>query len=154
VAALLAAVAVLLAAGAGGRYAGTAMAKGDYADLKPIPVVVTLGDAQNRLIFSPDRLRFETGKLYKLFLVNMSPQKHEFVAGELSDAVFTIKVEVISPQGEEVAEIGGMIREIEVAPGATVEWYFVPLRTVKEAPFLCDLPGHLTGGMKGVLSIE
>ena len=134
--------------------AGLAQGKGDFADLKPIPVVVMLGDKDNKLLFAPNTLRFETGKLYKLLLVNASPQKHEFVAGELSDSVFTIKAEVVTANGEEIAEIGGIIREIEMGPGVTVEWYFVPLRTVKEATFICDLPGHLAAGMKGTLKIE
>jgi uncharacterized cupredoxin-like copper-binding protein len=134
--------------------AGVAHGKGDFADVKPIPVVVMLGDKDNKLVFMPNTLRFETGKLYKLLLVNDSPQKHEFVAAELTDSVFTIKAEVVTKEGEEIAEICGIIREIEMAPGVTVEWYFVPLRTVKQAAFICDQPGHLAAGMKGTFKIE
>jgi uncharacterized cupredoxin-like copper-binding protein len=133
---------------------GYAEAKGDFGDLKPIPVVLMLGDKDNKLVFSPDHLRFETGKLYKLLLTNMSPQKHEFVSAELADSVFTIKAEVVSAEGVEIAEIVGALREIEVGPGVTVEWYFVPLRTVKQATFICDQPGHLAGGMKGTLKVD
>lgn len=149
---LLAATAVVASIGTAG--AVRTRAKGDFGDLKPIPVAVELGDKDNRLVFHPDRVRFETGKLYKLLLSNSSPQKHEFVAPDLVRAVFTVKAEVVSPQGEEIAEIEGVVREIEVGPGATVEWYFVPLRTVKEGAFICDLPGHLAGGMKGTFNIE
>jgi len=135
-------------------WVGNAFAKGDYADLKPIPVVVMLGDKQNHLKFFPDRLTFETGKLYKLLLVNDSPVRHELASDDLANAVFTLKAEIVSAEGEEIAEIGGTIREIEIGPGTTAEWYFVPLRTVKQAPFICDQPGHLEAGMKGLFTIE
>jgi uncharacterized cupredoxin-like copper-binding protein len=147
---LAASACVGIVAGAAPRSSG----KGDYSDLKPIPVVVELGDKDNHVVFKPDRLQFETGKLYKLLLVNDSPQKHEFASADLAAAVFTVKAEVVSPQGEEIAEFDGVIREIEVGPGTTVEWYFVALRTVKEGAFLCDQPGHLAAGMKGTFRID
>jgi uncharacterized cupredoxin-like copper-binding protein len=131
-----------------------AFAKGNYEDKKPIPVVVNLGTKDNKLVFEPNRLKFETGKVYKLLLVNVSPVKHELASAELAQAVFTLKAEVVSPDGVEIAEIVGMIHEIEVAPNTTVEWYFVPLRTVTNAPFICDQPGHLAAGMKGLFTIE
>jgi len=129
-------------------------AKGNYDDLKPVPVVVMLGNAKNEMKFFPDHLKFETGKAYKLLLVNDSPITHEFVSSALSDAVFTLKAEVISPDGVEIAEIVGTIHEIEVAPQTTVEWYFVPLHTATNASFICDQPGHLLAGMKGQFTIE
>jgi uncharacterized cupredoxin-like copper-binding protein len=121
---------------------------------KAIPILLTLGSADNRMAFTPDALSFEVGKLYKLILVNPSPQRHEFDATELGKAVSTRKVEVISPEGEEVAEIVGAVREIEVAPQATVEWYFVPRRRVARGAFVCDLPGHKAAGMRGTFSIR
>jgi uncharacterized cupredoxin-like copper-binding protein len=137
-----------------GLWAPDGAAKGGYADLKPTPVVVMLGDKENHFKFYPDRLKFETGKLYKLLLDNASPIKHEIASDELSNAVFTVKTEVVSPEGVEIAEIVGSVHEIEIGPGTTVEWYFVPTQTVKEALFICDQPGHLAGGMKGLFTIE
>ena len=152
---LLSGVFVLLAIGSAGELGSHfAFAKGDYADLKPIPIVVMLGDKQNHLKFFPDHLAFETGKLYKLLLVNDSPVRHELASDDLANAVFTLKAEIVSAEGEEIAEIGGTIREIEIGPGTTAEWYFVPLRTVKQGPFICDQPGHLEAGMKGMFTIE
>ena len=133
---------------------GTAWGKGDLTGQKAIPVLLTLGTKDNKMEFSPKRLTFETGKLYKLLLVNVSPQTHEFDSTALSDAVFTHKVEVVSPQGEEIAEIVGTVREIEVGPGATVEWYFVPIRAVKEGEIVCDLPGHKEAGMTATFNIQ
>jgi uncharacterized cupredoxin-like copper-binding protein len=35
-----------------------------------------------------------------------------------------------------------------------VEWYFVPVRTVKRGEFVCAMPGHKEAGMVGTFSIE
>lgn len=132
----------------------TGWAKGDLTAQKAIPVLLTLGSKDNAMAFSPKQLTFETGKLYKLLLVNVSPQTHEFDSVALSDAVFTHKVEVVSPEGEEIAEIVGSIREIEVGPNTTVEWYFVPVRAVKQGEIVCDLPGHREAGMVATFTIQ
>jgi len=146
---VLAGVLICILAGA-----GLAAAKGDLAGQKAIPVLLTLGSADDKMVFTPQHLVFETGKLYKLLLNNPSPQKHELDASPLADAVYTRKVEVVGPDGTELAEIKGSVREIEVGPGAMVEWYFVPVRTVKRGEMVCDLPGHKSGGMVGTFTIE
>jgi uncharacterized cupredoxin-like copper-binding protein len=134
--------------------ADLAQAKGDLTEQKAAPVVLTLGSKNNQMVFKPNTLKFETGKLYKLLLVNASPVKHEFDAPALSEAVFSHKVEVIGAGGEKLAEVYGRIGEIEVGPGVTVEWYFVPVKTIKNGEFICDVEGHLAAGMKGTFTIE
>lgn len=148
----LAAVGLAVAGLAG--WAGIAPAKGDLTQQKAIPVLLTLGSKDNKMVFKPNKLKFETGKLYKLLLVNESPEKHEFDAPALSEAVFSHKVEIISRDGEELAEVYGRVGEIEVAPGVTVEWYFIPIKAVKNGEFICDVEGHLAAGMKGTFTIE
>ncbi|HEX7926453.1 MAG TPA: biphenyl 2,3-dioxygenase [bacterium] len=134
--------------------AGSALAKGDMTEQKAIPILLTMGSKDNKMIFTPNKLKFETGKLYKLLLVNEGTEKHEFDSTTLRDAVFSHKVEVVSPDGVELAEIVGSPGEIEVAPGVTVEWYFVPVKAVKKGDIICDMPGHLKAGMKATFSIE
>jgi uncharacterized cupredoxin-like copper-binding protein len=133
---------------------GTTWGKGDLTAQKAIPVLLTLGSKDDKMVFTPRTLTFETGQLYKLLLLNGSPQKHEFDSTALSEAVFTHKVEVVSPEGQEIAEIVGAVREIEVGPGTTVEWYFVPVRAVKQGDIVCDLPGHKQAGMTATFSIQ
>jgi uncharacterized cupredoxin-like copper-binding protein len=145
---------VLAALGAWLAAGGTAGAKGDLAGPKASPVLLTLGNADSKTVFSPKHLAFETGKLYKLLLINPSPEKHEFDGAALAEAVYTRKVEVVGPDGTELAEIKGSVREIKVMPGTTVEWYFVPVRTVKRGEFVCAMPGHKEAGMVGTFSIE
>ncbi len=144
-------VALVLTAGLPG---GAAWAKGDLTAQKAVPVLLLLGSKDNKMEYSPKQLTFETGKLYKLLLVNVSPVTHEFDSTALSDAVFTHKVEVVSPEGVEIAEIVGTIREIEVGPDTTVEWYFVPVRAVKDGEIVCDLPGHKEAGMVARFTIQ
>lgn len=148
----LAAVGLAIAGLAG--WAGTAPAKGDLTEQKAIPISLTLGSKDNKMVFKPNKLKFETGKLYKLLLVNESPETHEFDAPALSEAVFSHKVEVIGRDGKKLAEVYGRVGEIEVAPGVTVEWYFVPIKTMKDEAFICDVEGHLAAGMKGTFTIE
>ena len=144
----VAGLAVLLAIG------GSAAAKGDLSRQKPITVLLTLGSVDNKMIFAPKHLTFETGKLYKLRMTNPSPEKHEVAAPELSETVYTRKVEVVGPTGAVLAEIKGTIREIEVMPGGTVDWYFVPVAAVKSGELLCELPGHKEAGMVGTFTTE
>jgi len=51
---------------------------------KPMEIKVQLGDSGNTLRFYPANLEFETGKLYKLVLHNLSGTKHYFSSEGLS----------------------------------------------------------------------
>lgn len=135
---------------------GTAasQAAGDMTAQQAITRHVQLGDKKNNLRFVPDRLKFETGKLYKLVIHNPSQQKHYFTAEALSRSVFTRKVEVLSKEGKTVAEVKGGINEIEVYPGGTAEWWFVPVKTLRAAPLHCAIKGHTEAGMTGHITIN
>lgn len=100
-----------------------ARAEGDLTRQQPIEVEVQLGVA-NEHKFSPSHLKFETGKLYKLILINNSQVKHYFTSYGLAKRVFSRKVQVMKESAEgfsRTAEIKGDISEIEVFPGHRVE---------------------------------
>ena len=78
--------------------------------------------------FEPSVLKFETGKLYKLEIKNISDSKHYFTSSDFVNSIFTRKVQVIKGK-DKIAEIKGYIREVEVFPKNIVEWWFVPLKT-------------------------
>ncbi len=143
---LLAAAALLLGA--------HALAAGDLSGQTPVEVKVELGDAKDGMRFVPDRIQLETGKLYRLVLVNPSPQKHYFSSAGLADAVFTRKVQVNGPDGKPLAEVKGPVREIEVYPGATAEWWFVPVKAGTFGDLKCTIPGHEVRGMKGAIEVR
>jgi uncharacterized cupredoxin-like copper-binding protein len=48
----------------------------------------------------------------------------------------------------------GAIREIEVYPKGTAEWWFVPVKTGKLTDLICTIPGHAEAGMKGTIEIK
>ncbi len=127
---------------------------GDLTRQEPIEVKVALGDGKNALRFFPDSIVLETGKLYRLVLSNPSPEKHYFSSAGLSEAVFTRKVQVNGSDGKAIAEIKGAIREIEVYPKGTAEWWFVPVKTGKLTDLVCTIPGHTDAGMKGAIEIK
>ena len=129
-----------------------AHAAGDMTAQKPVEVSVELGDKKNRLKFYPNNFRFETGKLYKLIIKNPSQQKHYFTSTGLARSVFTRKVEIIK-QNKTIAEVKGNINEIEVYPGGTTEWWFVPVKTLKSTQLHCSIKGHSEAGMTGHISI-
>lgn len=133
---------------------GVVNAAGDMTAQTPIEVTLSLGDMQDALRFVPARLSFETGRLYKLVLHNPSRQKHYFSANSLARAVFTRKVQVLNPAQQTVVEVKGRIDEIEVYPGATAEWWFVPVKTLRAAPFHCSITGHAAAGMTGSIDIH
>jgi uncharacterized cupredoxin-like copper-binding protein len=115
--------------------AGIAHAGGNLAGQNPIEVVVELG-RPGQHVFVPSQLRFETGKLYKLVLKNPSTEPHYFTSHGFSQLIFTRKVQVVQEREGKpttLAEFKGAIREIEVYPGQTAEWWFRPG---------CNRPGH------------
>lgn len=133
---------------------GIAIAAGDLTSQTPIEVRVELGNKENSLRFFPDKIELETGKLYKVVLRNPSTQAHYFSSEGLSRAVFTRKVQVLGPDGKTIAEVKGTIFEIEVYPGGTAEWWFVPVKAVIVNDLKCTIKGHSEGGMIGTITIK
>jgi uncharacterized cupredoxin-like copper-binding protein len=149
----LAAISALVAAIA------LAHAAGDLSRQEPIAVTVELGKPGQHA-FLPSKLRFETGKLYKLVLRNESNDPHYFTSHAFTQLIFTRKVQVVgSRDGKPLAEFKGAIREIEVYPGQVAEWWFVPVATGRVTDLRCgildkDGKSHADHGMVGEIVIE
>lgn len=131
-----------------------AHAAGDLTSQEPVELRVELGDAGGALQFFPASLELETGKLYRVVFYNPSPQKHYFSSDQFSRAVYTRKVQVNDAAGKATAEIKGMIREIEVYPNGTTEWWLVPVKAGVFNDLLCTIEGHAEGGMVGVITVK
>lgn len=136
--------------------AGTsaAIAAGDLTAQTPVEIKVQLGDKDDALRFFPDRLELETGKLYKLVLHNASATAHYFSSPGLARAVFTRKAQVLGADGKTIAEVKGAVAEIEVYPGGTAEWWFVPVKAATLDDLKCTVKGHAEGGMVGQITIK
>ena len=119
----------------------------DLSSQTPIKVEVKLGSKGGELVFEPNQLSFQAGKLYKLVIENPSPNKHYFSALRFASAVWTRKVEA------DGVEIKGSVREIEVKPGGEAEWFFVPVKT-GSFDLECTIPGHADAGMVGTIRID
>ena len=132
----------------------SAHALGDLSRANPIEVVMEMGTANNKMYFKPDQLTFETGKAYKLVLKNVDKIKHEVSSTGLIERVFTRKVEVLDANKQMIAEIKGNVREIEVAGGGVVEWFFVPIQPGKNIVVECEIAGHKEAGMVGTITIN
>ena len=138
-----------------------AEAAGDLSRQTPIEVTVELGKPGQH-VFVPNRLRFETGKLYKLVLTNPSNEAHYFTSDGFTQLIYTRKVQVVQRRDGKVvplAEFKGAIREIEVYPGETAEWWFVPIATGRVTDLRCGIVGtdgvsHRDHGMVGEIVIE
>ncbi len=132
----------------------SASAAGDLSQQPPVELRVQLGDEKGSRRFLPDKIELETGKLYRLIFTNPSPEKHYFSSDAFSQAVFTRKVQVNGPDGNPLAEVKGSIREIEVYPKASAEWWFVPVKTGRFTDLKCTIPGHTEAGMIGQIIIK
>jgi uncharacterized cupredoxin-like copper-binding protein len=119
----------------------------DLAKQPITEVKISLGNAANELKFVPDRLSFQSGKRYKLHLTNPSAQKHYFTAKDFADGIWTQKVEAGN------VEIKGAIHELELKPGATADWSFVPIKS-GEFELHCAIAGHAKAGMQGTIAIS
>ncbi len=140
---------------------GGALAADNLAGQTPIEVTVDLGKL-GKHVFEPRQLKFETGKLYKLILRNASNDPHYFTSHGFSQMIYTRKVQVTqSRDGKTItlAEFKGAIREIEVYPGQSAEWWFVPVATGRVTDLRCGITGsdgktHADHGMTGEIVIE
>ena len=90
--------------------------KGDLTRQKAIEVEVNLKGENGKVhFFEPSTLKFETGKLYKLKIQNLSDSKHYFTSEKFSNSIFTRKIQ-INKNNSKVAEVKGIIKEVEVFP--------------------------------------
>ena len=136
-------------------------AGGDLSRQDPITVVVELGKPGTHG-FYPDKLKFETGKLYKLVMKNPSNDPHYFTSHAFTQLIYTRKVQVVQERDGKtttLAEFKGAIREVEVYPGQTAEWWFVPIATGRVTDLMCGIVGkdgksHAHHGMVGEITIE
>ena len=134
--------------------------KGDLTRQKPIIIEVLLKGSSGKFhYYEPSLLKFETGKLYKLKLINLSDSKHYFTSKKFADSIFTRKIQV-NKDLEKIAEIKGKISEIEIFPNNTLEWWFVPIKTGVFDDLNCKVidktidKSHAEMGMRGKIIIE
>lgn len=118
-----------------------------------IEVKVDTGTSDGQFRFVPDKLSFERGKYYKLVIHNPSNDEHYFTSEGLATHVFTRKVEVSGSDHKTIAEIHGAVNDIEIKPGATVEWYFYPMTNGTDMKLYCHKEGHEEKGMVGQIEI-
>lgn len=138
-----------------------AYAAGDLSAQTPVEMRLDLGkNGVEKHSYYPDKLTFETGKLYKLVIHNPSNSKHYLTSLGLAGKVYTRKVQVMDDLGKgakTIGEIKGAIREIEVYPGGTTEWWFVPVAAgvVDMQCGIKDKDGktHAEKGMHGKITI-
>ena len=89
----------------------------------------------------------------------MSDSKHYFTSEKFSNSIFTRKIQ-INKNNEKIAEVKGIIKEIEVFPNNIVEWWFVPIKTGEFKDLFCKIEDkktqltHKQMGMRGTIIIE
>jgi uncharacterized cupredoxin-like copper-binding protein len=135
--------------------AGPSFAAGDLSRANIIDVPLEMGSNDEGMYFKPDHFEFETGQAYKLIMSNPDEIKHEVSLNEMTERIFTRKIEISDAEGNLVAEIKGHITEVEIGPHQTVEWFFVPIQTIDEpTEITCEIPGHYEAGMRASVIIK
>lgn len=130
-----------------------AHAAGDLTRQEPTRITITLGNPEGEHRFSPDSLTLETGKLYALRLQNVGTDAYYFASPGLAEAVFTRKVTIMGADGKPSAEVYGSVRRIEVKPGVTAEWWFVPVKAGRFEDINSTRP-HTEAGMRAVVEVK
>ena len=132
----------------------------DLTRQSPIEKTVLLkGIKGSHHYFEPNELIFNTGKLYKLIIKNISDSKHYFKSDQFADSIFTRKIQ-LTINNEKVSEVKGIIKQIELWPGYQVEWWFVPIKTGIFADLHCNVKDsntqkkHKEMGMNGTIIIK
>jgi uncharacterized cupredoxin-like copper-binding protein len=130
-------------------------AEGDLSRANVIELPLEMGtDKDGNMYFKPNHFDLVTGQAYVLVMTNIDEYKHELSLNEALEKLFIRKVEISTPDGELVAEIKGNIREVEVGPHQTVEWFFVPVQTGENLEISCEIEGHYDAGMFGTFTIR
>ena len=132
----------------------------DLTRQKEIEKIVLLKGEQGKIHFyEPNELVFNTGKLYKLIIKNESDSKHYFTSTLFAKSIFTRKVQV-SLNNKKIAEIKGIINNVEVWPNHQLEWWFVPIKTGVFKDLYCNVKdtktnlSHANMGMTGTIIIN
>jgi len=120
---------------------------------KATEVIISVGTVDGQMKFTPDKLTFERGTYYKLVITNPSSDEHYFTSDAFATHIFTRKVEVMDKEGKTIAEIHGAINDMELKPGASVEWFFFPMTKGKDLKLFCHKKGHEAQGMVGSINI-
>ena len=132
----------------------------DLTRQKEIEKIILLKGEQGRIHFyEPNKLVFKTGKLYKLIIKNDSDSKHYFSSTLFAQSIFTRKIQ-ISIEDKKIAEVKGIINNIEVWPNHQLEWWFVPIKTGVFNDLHCNVKdtktdlSHSKMGMVGTIIIN
>ena len=132
----------------------------DLTRQKEIEKIVLLKGQKGKIHFyDPNELVFKTGKLYKLIIKNESDSKHYFTSILFAKSIFTRKVQV-SLNNKKIAEIKGVINNVEVWPNHQLEWWFVPIKTGVFKDLYCNVKdtktnlSHANMGMIGTIIIN
>ena len=132
----------------------------DLTRQKEIEKIILLKGEQGRIHFyEPNELVFKTGKLYKLIIKNDSDSKHYFSSTSFARSIFTRKIQ-ISIEDKKIAEVKGIINNIEVWPNHQLEWWFVPIKTGVFNDLHCNVKDiktdltHSKMGMVGTIIIN
>ena len=132
----------------------------DLTRQKEIEKVVLLKGERGKIHFyDPNELVFKTGNLYKLIIKNESDSKHYFTSTLFAKSIFTRKVQV-SLNNKKIAEIKGIINNVEVWPNHQLEWWFVPIKTGVFKDLHCNVKDtktnltHANMGMTGTITIN
>ena len=132
----------------------------DLTRQKEIEKIILLKGEQGRIHFyEPNELVFKTGKLYKLIIKNDSDSKHYFSSISFARSIFTRKIQ-ISIKDKKIAEVKGIINNIEVWPNHQLEWWFVPIKTGVFKDLHCKVKdtktdlSHSEMGMVGTIIIN
>jgi len=114
---------------------GPSLAAGaDTRHAKTVTVHIT------EYMFSPDRLTFQRGVLYRLRLVNQGKEIHEFTAPD-----FIAAIDLKNPSA-----LGPYTNQFAVDPGKTKDVFFIPLKPGRYNLVCAD---HDWAGMTGEIVI-
>ncbi|MDX1669536.1 MAG: hypothetical protein R3194_08975 [Limnobacter sp.] len=144
----------MLVAGATALFGHGVWAQANGKTAAPIEVVVKMGTYNDPLIYEPNALVFETGKTYRLVLLNEGPSPHHFVSPGFAKAINTLQVDTFDREGKLAATVYGGTDSIKLHGKTKAHWTFTPHTKSELTDWVCSVAGHAEHGMKGTIRIE
>ena len=112
------------------------------------PIILTMREADGKMLFSPSRIEVRRGEQIKFMLRNNGAVDHEFVLATLADNLKHLEEMRKNPDME---HDDPNAKRLKPKVAGEIVWLFTK---AGEFDFSCLIPGHRESGMHGVVVVK
>ena len=111
-------------------------------------VQITMGEADGKMMFVPNKIEVKKGKQIKFMLRNNGELDHEFVLATTQENLEHAEMMKTNP---EMRHVDPNARRVAPKQTSKLVWTFTKKGTFE---FACLIPGHYQAGMHGLIMVK